>query len=120
MPSLEIQVDPGPGQDSRYAADLTWDLEEALRTTSAERVDRAAAPPAQGAKGAALEWANLAVTFSGGLPAIITLIRGWLSRNSGTKVTLELDGDRIVLEGASREHERQLVEAFLARHGSNS
>jgi hypothetical protein len=103
--------------DPHHAAELTWDLREELERSQAESIEHAAGTAPDGAKGSAHEWAQLLVTFSGGLPGLIALVRGWADRNDrDAAVTLELDGDRIELSDASPEERKALLDAFLARH----
>ena len=117
MRELRVRVDPGPDESRQYAADLTWDLKEELRGTDAESVRHVSAAAAEGEKGSAVEWAQLAVTFAGTLPAIVASVQAWLGRKRGvSEITLELDGDTITLRSADPVEQRRLVDAFLARH----
>lgn len=102
--------------DDGRAADLTWELQQWLRDADLDPVV-ATGQPTEDAKGAALDWANLVVTATGGLPFLIQIIRGWVSRSRGTRVTISLDGDTLTLEGTDEETQRRLVDTFLARHG---
>lgn len=87
----------------------------AFGAVSAEHPQAAeAAPP--GARGSALEWAQLVVTLAGNLPALAMFIRGWARDNRRARVRLEVDGDVIELDGASDPQSRQLLDQFLARH----
>jgi hypothetical protein len=103
--------------DPHHAAELTWDLKEELEQSRAESIEHADAVAPAGAKGGALEWAQLIVTFSGGLPGLLALIRGWADRNEDAGVSLEIDGDRLVLGAATPAERREALDAFLARHG---
>jgi hypothetical protein len=67
---------------------------------------------------AALSSLAIAVLGSGGLTALVATLRGWLAREHGTTrtVRLEIDGDVIVLRGASSTEEQRLLDLFLRRH----
>ena len=70
-----------------------------------------------GAKGAALEWAQLVVGLAGSLGPLLAALRAWIGRHPDAAVTLEIEGDKITLDKASPADRQRLVEAFLARHG---
>jgi hypothetical protein len=113
---LRVGTATGDGDDPELVNELTWDLAETLRESPADDVERPRGQAQAGAKGTALEWAELIVSFSGGLPVILGYVRSWLRRQPGAKVTIELDGDKLVLEHSSPELQEQLARAFLARH----
>ena len=116
MQRMALHVE-APGSDPHRAAELTWDLKEELEQSRAESIEHAEGVAPAGAKGGALEWAELIVTFSGGLPGLIALIRGWADRNEDAGLSLEIEGDRLVLETATPAQRGQALDAFLARHG---
>jgi hypothetical protein len=105
--------------DRHRAAELAWDLKQELEERSrAESVEHAPGVPRERAKGSAVEWAQLLVTFSGGLPGLVALIRGWADRHEeDVSIRVEIDGDSISLAGASPQERRRLVELFVERHG---
>lgn len=57
-----------------------------------------------------------------GLAAVVTAIRGWLTRSPGPvrTVRVELDGDVLELSQASADQEDRLIELFVSRHSSAS
>ena len=104
------------GGDVVDADDLAGLLRHELLDTGFD-VDRpsvGAAPP--GTKGDALGWAQLAVSFSGGLPALVAAIRTFTSRDETRKVTLTLSNDTLELTGPTSTQQQQLVDAWLSRH----
>ncbi|WP_329254547.1 hypothetical protein OG223_28590 [Streptomyces sp. NBC_01478] len=64
----------------------------------------------------------LALSASGGvLPALVETLRDWLGRQSARhRVSVTIDGDTIELERASADERRELVDAFVRRHGSGA
>ena len=111
---LSIEAKDG---DSDTAAELSWDLAETLRESPAEDIER---PRAEGVgleKAPVIDWVSLAVTFTGGLPAIIGYVRGFLHRQpDASSITVEIAGDRLVIERADPQTQERLVQAFLSRH----
>ena len=108
-----------PDSDPEERAELAWRLQDDLVASDVGSISRPQAAGAKGAKGAALEWAQLLVTLAGTLPGLVVAVRGWLDRHPHASVTLEIDGDRVTLsDGGSREG-RELLAAWLERHGDN-
>jgi len=104
------------GGDVGDADDLAGLLRQELHETGFD-VERPAvgdAPP--GSKGDALGWAQLAVSFSGGLPALVAAIRAFTSRDETRKVTMTLGDDTLELAGPTSAQQQQLVQAWLKRH----
>ena len=64
----------------------------------------------------------LALSAPGGvLTALVETLRDWLGRQSARhRVSVTIDGDTIELERASADERRELVEAFVRRHGSDA
>ncbi|MDV9172449.1 hypothetical protein R6V09_20370 [Streptomyces sp. W16] len=64
----------------------------------------------------------LALSASGGvLPTLVETLRDWLGRQSARhRVSVTIDGDTIELERASADERRELVDAFVRRHGSDA
>jgi hypothetical protein len=104
------------GGDVGDADDLAGQLRQELHDTGFDvtRPTEGAAP--SGAKGDALAWAQLAVSFSGGLPALVAAIRGFTRRDETRTVTMTLGDDTLELAGPTSAQQQQLVDAWLARH----
>jgi Effector Associated Constant Component 1 len=114
MPQLHLHVDSQAG--AVRTADQTSDLMEVLERSRADSVEQVEGARRPNAKGTVIEWAELIVGFSGGLPTIVGLVRAWRRTTPATRVEIELDGDRLVLEGQAPEHEQRLVDLFVKRH----
>ncbi len=54
---------------------------------------------------------------SGGvLTTLLGAVQAWLLRSSARHVVLEIDGDRLEVDGVTSEERRALTAAWLARH----
>jgi small-conductance mechanosensitive channel len=116
-----VTITIGLDADSDGAA-----LDEAVRALRAELLaleveDVARAPgepPPQGARavdGPVLD--TLIVTLGGGaLTAMVRTVEYWLRRASHRRAKLQIGEDTIELTGLTDDAQRELVEAFLARH----
>jgi hypothetical protein len=117
MTEVRLHVAGYPDSDDVERADLATRLRADLLAYDVDVGHPQAQAPA-GAKGAALEWAQLVVTVAGSVPGIIAALQGWLGRHPRAAVSLEIDGDTLTLDEASPDERRRLVETFLARHGA--
>jgi hypothetical protein len=104
------------GGDVGDADDLAGQLRQELHEAGFDvgRPTAGAAPP--GTKGDALAWAQLAVSFSGGLPALVAAIRTFTQRDETRKVTMTLGDETLELTGPTSTQQQQLVDAWLTRH----
>jgi Effector Associated Constant Component 1 len=107
-----------PDSDDQERADLASRLRDEMVGQGVDDVTHPDAVAPDGAKGAALEWAQLVVGLSGTIGPMLAALRGFLGRHPRAAVTLEIEGDTLTLNEASPTEQRQLVEAFLARHGA--
>lgn len=117
MTEIRLQVVGYPDSDDEERAELAWRLRQELREHGVVDAAHPSIRPPPGAKGAALDWAQLVVTLAGTLPSLMAVVDGWLGRHSRAAVTLEIEGDTLTLDEASPGERRQLLETFLARHG---
>jgi len=118
MTQLRVQVTGLPDSDDEERAELTTRLREEMIESGVEEVAHPDARAPDGAKGAALEWAQLVVGFAGTIGPLLSALRGWLGRHPDAGITLEIDGDTLTLDKASPADRQRLVEAFLARHAT--
>ncbi|MFE2531569.1 hypothetical protein [Streptomyces sp. NPDC059371] len=78
--------------------------------------------PPEGAKGVDALTAGavvLALSAPGGvLTSLVGLLQDWLGRQSARhRVSVTIDGDTVDVEHATPEERRQLLDAFVRRHG---
>jgi hypothetical protein len=114
--TIRISVDGYPDSDAQERAELAWRLEEDLRRLDVEDISRPRSEQPGGAKGSALEWAQLIVTLAGSLPPLVSAARGWVDRHPGASITLEIDGDRLTLDQPSADERRELIDTWIRRH----
>lgn len=117
MIEVQLEVAGYPDSDAREVAELTLGLERDLLMGAVEHVTRPSGDAPPGAKGSALEWAQLVVTLAGALPPLLTAVRGWVGRHPGAAVSLEIDGDRLTVDEATLDERRELIGAWMKRHG---
>ena len=114
-----VKVDAGPGADDSETAELTARLRAELVEHGLDPVPLpAVAPP--GAKGVASgDVGSILVvlaTSGGVLTTLLGMLQAWLLRQSGSRIVLEVEGDRVELTGTSDDERRRALEFWLARH----
>lgn len=115
--TIKIHVAGYPDSDAQERAELAWRLEHELRELDVDDISRPEIEQPAGAKGSAVEWAQLIVTMAGSLPPLLSALRDWLGRHAGSSITLEIDGDRLTIEEPSAAERRQLIDTWMKRHG---
>jgi hypothetical protein len=118
MAQLRVQVQGLPDSDDEERAELASRLRDEMLEQGVEEVAHPEVQAPEGAKGAAFEWAQLVVGLAGSLGPLLAALRGWIGRHPDAGITLEIDGDKITLDKASPTDRQRLLEAFLARHGT--
>jgi hypothetical protein len=115
---LILHLDPGPEADKEEQALLAQRLRGELlelNVDAVEPVRSGTAPP--GAKGDAVTLATLAVTLAPmALTEVIKALQAWLSRHERASVSLESEGEKIVVTGSPSKEQQRLIEAFVSRH----
>ncbi|WP_203907658.1 effector-associated constant component EACC1 [Rhizocola hellebori] len=78
------------------------------------------APPPEDNKGAdgIIEWVSVGLAAGYLLRDLLRLAMDW-SRRERRPVVVHIDGDSLMLGDATDEQQRELVDAFLARHGAD-
>jgi hypothetical protein len=118
MRDLRLHVDGFADSDDEERAELASLLRAEMRDQGVDDVAHPSVRPPPGAKGTALEWAQLVVTLAGTAAPLITALQAWLGRHRRAAVTLEIDGDKLTVGEASPAEQRRLIETFLQRHGA--
>jgi hypothetical protein len=117
---LSLKVEAGPDADTEEHHNLVRRLrKELLALTELASVEAPPAPPVPQSKAAGIDWQTLIVTLaaSGGvLTSLISMLKGWLVRQEQTSITLEIDGDKLIVTGASSAAEKRLVNDWIRRH----
>jgi hypothetical protein len=113
-----VHVGGFPDSDPEERAALAWGLRDDLIASEVGSVSHPPAVAPAGAKGVALEWAQLLVTLAGTVPGLVATVRAWQVRHPHSSVTLEIDGDRVTLSDGASPEGRALLEAWLHRHGN--
>jgi hypothetical protein len=120
---IELRLNVGLGSDAE-----AWELDEAtsqlrqelasLNVNSVSRPAGGKAPP--GTRGVEIpELATLLVTLGPDVIAgVASTIAAWVGRAGGRRIKLDLGDDSIEATGVSKEDQRRLIEAFLARQSA--
>lgn len=120
--NIDIHIDALADSDSDELAKLTRGLRKELEASGElERVEPGivTAPPDSKFAGGDLQSLIVTLAASGGvLTTLIGLVQSFVTRREKASVTLEINGDKIVITSASPETERLLAEDWIARHKS--
>ena len=118
---LILQVLPVADSDVEELADLAGGLQAELLGVDAARVAPLTAEAApEGAKGLGTLAGWLMVQFGNldGLRAVVAVVRGWVSR-TGRTVEVSIGGDALKVTGATAQQQEMIIDAWLARHGTD-
>ena len=116
---IELQLDPDAdsGEAERFGRQLRAELAQ-LDVDAVSPMVSADMP--QGAKGAAVDWGSLLVTFSaagGVFTSVITVVQDWLARHSAAQsIKITIDHDTIELGRASGQEREELISTWVRRH----
>ena|SRR5690348_3475409 len=119
---LILQVLPGEDSDAEELADLGDRLREELLEYDVSSVGPLPAeevPP--GAKGIGEVAGWLVANFGTleGLRAVIYGVRAWAARTHRA-VEVTIDGDTLKLEAATAQQQQEIIDVWLARHGTRA
>jgi hypothetical protein len=118
--TVELVVDDaGAAELDRLTANLRQELLQ-LDVDDVTRLREG--PPPPGTRAVELvALASLIVAvgnMAGALSGVVHTVQGWVGRKPDRRVRLEVDGDVIELSSATTEQQQQLVDEWLARHGT--
>lgn len=100
---------------------LTLQLREQLLELEVDHVEliRLDAAPAGAKPGEVIALGSLAVTMAPfALRAVLRLVETWIEHRPVRAVSIAIDGDSLELQAISSADQRQLIDAFVAAHGS--
>ncbi len=121
---LQIDVEIEPYADAleldKAALQLGRELRELDDVQSVERPSAGPPPPGTRAVEAAVLGTLVVTTTREVIAAVVHAVASWLGRRPGRTLKLTMEGDSIEVTDPSKEEERQLVQAFLARHAQTS
>jgi hypothetical protein len=101
------------------SAELALGLREELIEFGVDGAVAPSAPTPDGARGDALAWGQLVVTFAGSLPGVVAAIRAWRARQPrGAVIKVSCAGDDLILSDATAEQQDALVDDWLARRNT--
>jgi hypothetical protein len=114
---LQMTPDAEPDEAERFGRQLRAELAQ-LDVTAVGPMVGAAVPV--GAKGNAVDWGSLLVTFSaagGVFTSVIAVLRGWLARHGAAQsIKITIDNDTIELGRASEQEREELINSWVRRH----
>jgi len=119
---LTLQVLPVADSDAEELADLAADLHAELLSVDGASVARLPAEAApKGAKGLGDVAGWLVAQFGtfDGLRALVVAIRGFAAR-TGRTVEVSIGEDHLRVTGVTSQQQGEIIDAWLARHGSGS
>jgi hypothetical protein len=114
---LELEPEADADEAERLGRQLRRDLTQ-LDVEAVNPVTVTDVP--KGAKGGAVDWGSLLVTFSaagGVFTTVIAMAQDWLDRHSAAqRIKMTIDNDTIVLDRASEQEREQLIGTWVRRH----
>lgn len=116
---MRVALELDPGADVAEVEERTLQLRGELLELDVDDVRQpSVGPPPEGSRGVDATLIGTLVVTAGRevVGAVVRVVAGWLSRGGGRSVKLQLGDDVLELSDASKEEQRRVVEAFLARH----
>jgi Effector Associated Constant Component 1 len=117
---LRVEVGAGTGADAEELDRLLRGLRRELLELDVGAVEWAAGGPvpagAKGVGGADAGALVVRLVDSAVFVALAGVLRSWVSRDRGRKVTIQVGGDFLEVTRASEQEQARLIEAFLDSH----
>jgi hypothetical protein len=117
---LILQVLPVADSDAEELADLAAELHAELLSvdgTSVAPVPAETAPAGAKGLGDVAGWLVAQFGTLDGLRALVAAVRGFAAR-TGRTVEVSIGGDHLKVTGVTSRQQEQLIDTWLARHGS--
>ncbi|WP_165988375.1 hypothetical protein [Streptomyces sp. YIM 98790] len=121
--AVVVRVAAGPDHDAAELASLARGLRRELLELDVAAVEPVtAADLPEGAKGLGTMAGALLVRMgvTAGLRKVVEAVRRWAARDAVRSVEIAFGDDVLKVTGVSPERQEQLIEVWLARHGSGS
>lgn len=120
--TLQLTLKKDELDSNNEIAKLSQQLISEIKNLNIESVDHARKDDLiNGTKaGDVISWETLIITLaaSGGvISTFINFLLGWLKRNEGRTVLLELNGNKLEVTGLSPSEQKELIETWLKRNG---
>ena len=116
---LIVQVLPAADGDAEELADLAGGLHVELLGVDAALVApltaEAAPKGAKGLDGTLAGWLLVQFGTLDGLRAVVAAVHGWTSR-TGRTVEVSIGGDVLKVTAVTSQQQREIIDAWLARH----
>jgi len=122
MNRLILQVLPGQDSDAEELADLGDQLRAELLefdVASVTPLPAEDAPPGAKGLGEVAGWLVAQFGTLDALRAVISGVRAWAARTQRT-VEITMDGDTLKLDAATPRQQQEIIDAWLARHGTRA
>lgn len=118
---LGLEVGVGPGATPEEVADSVLGLRDELLELDVAAVDQGvvaglAPARAKGSAGGAVGTLIVTLSDSAVLVALAGVLRSWVGRDRGRKVTIRIGDDSLEVAGAAEREQARLIEAWLERH----
>lgn len=116
---VESEPDVDPDEVDRSARQLRAELNDLDVESVAPASSDKAPPGTKGVDPASLTALLITLSATGGVfTVLLETARDWLARHaSARRVSVTIDGDTLVLEKASPQEQRTLIEAHMRHHG---
>jgi hypothetical protein len=120
LPQLRVELDAGPDADTEELEHLSVGLRDELLELDVDAVVRTPGRSAPaGAKGPVADTAGtllVAISNSAVAVALVGLLRSWVGRAGGRKVTVSLGEDQLEVTRVSADDQAKLIAAWLDDH----
>jgi hypothetical protein len=120
LPVVWIGIGVAAGAGPEEGADSVLRLRDELLELDVEAVEQAvgglAPARAKGPAGDAVGGLIVTLSDSAVLVALAGVLRSWVGRDRGRKVTISVGEDSLEVTGASRQEQARLIDAWLERH----
>lgn len=118
---LTLRIAADPGADAEELAGLAVDLRGLLLELdieSADRLTRGQAPP--GTRSGEMFVAGALTVMLARSKELVTKllesVQWWVSLGAGRSVKIEIDGDRLEVNGLTLDDQHKLIQLFIDRH----